>query len=129
MTEIPNSKQYFKQYDLEERTFQFSKKCRDFLNKLQKTVSKIEDSKQLARSSGSQAANYIEANESLSKKDFIYRIRICRKETKETCLWLRLCDPINSNELLKEQNSLSQEAIELRKIFSSILDKSSYKIV
>jgi len=92
-------------------------------------MTEIPNSKQLARSSGSQAANYIEANESLSKKDFIYRIRICRKETKETCLWLRLCDSINNDELLKEQNSLTQEAVELRKIFSSILDKSSYKTV
>lgn len=85
-----------KQYDLEERTAKFAECCRDFVKKLIRTISNIEYGKQLIRSSGSQAANYIEANEALSKKDFIYRIRICRKETKESCLWLRLCDIDNT---------------------------------
>ena len=48
----------------------------------------MEYGKQLARSSGSQAANYIEANESLSKKDFSHRAKICRKEAKESKLWV-----------------------------------------
>lgn len=120
MTEIQNSKQY----DLEERTFQFAKRCRDFVRKLLKTISNIEYGKQLIRASGSQAANYIEANESLGKKDFGYRIRICRKESKESCLWLRLCEVSNNQELIQEQEKLIQEAIELRKIFTSILNKS-----
>jgi len=60
-------------YDLEERTYQFAKRCKDFVNKLPRTVANIEYGKQLIRSSGSQAANYIEANESLSKKDLKYR--------------------------------------------------------
>ena len=80
MTESQNSKQY----DLEERTYEFARRCRDFVKRLPKSISNIEYGKQLVRSSGSQAANYIEANESLSKKDFAYRIRICRKETKES---------------------------------------------
>lgn len=71
-----------KQYDLEERTFQFAKRCRDFVNKLPKTIANLEYGKQLIKSSGSQASNYIEANESLSTKDFIHRIKICRKEAK-----------------------------------------------
>lgn len=79
--------------------------------------------KQLIRSSGSQAANYIEANESMSKKDFIYRIKICRKEAKETSLWLRLCF-INNQELHNMQQNLIQESIELTKIFGAILEKS-----
>lgn len=120
MIEIRNPKQY----DLEERTAQFAERCRDFVKKLPNTISYIEYGKQLIRSSGSQAANYIEANEALSKKDFIHRIRICRKETKETCLWLRLCDINNSKESAKERAALLQEAIELRKIFTSILNKS-----
>ena len=80
-----------KQYDLEERSYQFARSCRDFVKKIPRTISNIEYGKQLIRSSGSQAANYIEANESLSRKDFMLRIKICRKEAKESRLWLRLC--------------------------------------
>jgi four helix bundle protein len=111
--------------ELEERTFKFAEKCRDFVKKLPKTISNIEYGKQLARSSGSQAANYIEANEALSRKDFIHRVRISRKESKESCLWLRLCDLGDDKNLQKERDELFAEAEELRKIFSSILEKSA----
>ena len=121
MTEITNSKQY----DLEERTARFAECCRDFTKKLPKTTANSEYGKQLIRSSGSQAANYIEANEALSKKDFAHRIRICRKETKESCLWLRLFDIGDNLQLEKEKGSLLREAVELRKIFTSILNKST----
>jgi four helix bundle protein len=115
-------KQNNKQYDLEDRTEEFARNCRDFIKKLPKTTANFEYGKQLIRSSSSQAANYIEANEALSKKDFIYRIRVCRKETKETCLWLKLCEPKKDD--IKEQEALIQEAVELRKIFNAILEKS-----
>lgn len=82
MTKIQNSRRY----DLEERTEKFAERCRDFIKKLPKATANFEYGKQLIRSSGSQAANYIEANESLSKKDFVHRMRICRKEAKESCL-------------------------------------------
>lgn len=95
-----------KQYDLEERTFQFAEKCRDFVEKLPKSITNIEYGKQLARASGSSAANYIEANESLSKKDFLMRIKICRKEAKESRLWLRLCNAGDNLELKSKQNNL-----------------------
>ena len=88
MTEIQNSKQY----DLEDRTLKFAKKVRSFVKKLNKTLANIEDSKQLVKASGSVGANYIEANEALSKKDFLMRIKICRKEAKESRYWLRLVD-------------------------------------
>lgn len=120
MTKIQNAKQY----DLEERTYEFARKCREFVKKLPKIIGNIEDGKQLIRSSGSQAANYIEANESLSKRDFIMRIKISRKESKESRLWLRLCYAGDNPELLKEHQELIQEANELTKIFSSILEKS-----
>ena len=122
MTEIKNSKPY----DLEERTARFAECCRDFVQELSKTISNIEYGKQLIRSSGSQAANYIEANEALSKKDFAHRIKICRKETKESCLWLRLCDTGFPKEFEQKRQSLTNEAVELRKIFTSILDKSKF---
>ena len=120
MTEIKNSKQY----DLEDRTFQFAKRIRAFVKKLYKTVSNIEDGKQLIRSSGSVGANYIEANEALSKKDFILRVKICRKEAKESKYWLRLIDFNNNADLEKERDDLIQEATELTNIFGSIIRKS-----
>ena len=119
MTEISN-----KPYDLEERTFQFAKRVTMFSKKLPRTVSNIEYSKQVVRSSGSVGANYIEANEALSKKDFKMRIKISRKESKESVHWLRLLAETNDSEFSFEGNELIQEATELKKIFSSIVDKS-----
>lgn len=63
-----------KVYDLEERTYFFAKNCRFLIQKLPKTISNIKDGKQLVRSSGSVAANYIEANEKLGDKDFKFRL-------------------------------------------------------
>src|SRR3990167_2411461 len=111
-----------KQYNLEDRTFMFAMNVREFVKKLPKTISNIEDGKQVIRSSGSIGANYIEANETLSKKDFIMRIMICRKEAKETGYWLELLDV--PEELESERKRLLQEATELRKIFGAILEKS-----
>ena len=113
-----------KQFDLEERTYQFAKRTRTFLKKIPRTISNIEDSKQLARSSGSVGANYIEANESLSKKDFRMRVKISKKEVKESRYWLRLIDVGNSKETEKERQGLMNETTELMKIFGSILEKS-----
>jgi len=120
MTQTLNSKQY----DLEERTYEFARRCREFVKRLPRTISNIEYGKQLIRSSGSQAANYIEANESLSRKDFVHRVRISKKETKESRLWLRLCDTGNSEVLNQERQWLLQEAEELMRIFGSIVEKS-----
>lgn len=112
-----------KQFDLEERTYQFARRVREFLKKIPKTISNIEDAKQEARASGSIGANYIEANESLSKKDFKMRIKICKKEAKEARYWLKLIDFGNNKELEKEQKELIKEATELMNIFGGILTK------
>lgn len=113
-----------KKYDLEERTFHFAENCRNFCMKLPKNFSNIEYCKQLVRSSGSQAANYIEANESLGAKDFLHKIRICIKESKESGLWLKL-SVINQGDLLEnDRATLIQESTELRRIFTAILNKS-----
>ena len=100
-----------KRYDLEERTERFARMAGEFVEGLPKTMSNLEYGKQLIRSSGSIGANYIEANEALSKKDFIMRIKICRKESKESGYWLRLvhCHETAEN----EQEALIQEATEL----------------
>ena len=120
MTEIQNPKRY----NLEERTFKFAMNVREFVKKLPRTVSNIEDGKQVVRSSGSIGANYIEANESLSKKDFIMRVKICRKEAKESRYWLRLIDTYDDSEQESDRKSLVKEATELMNIFGAILAKS-----
>lgn len=111
-------------YDLEERTFQFAKEVRLFIKSLDKTISNFEDAKQVVRSSGSIGANYIEANESLSKKDFVYRVKISRKEAKESIYWLRLINETNKNPDCNKAEELIQESTELKKIFSAIIEKS-----
>jgi four helix bundle protein len=113
-----------KQYDLEGRSFIFAKDVRAFIKRIPKTVANIEDTKQVVRASGSTGANYIEANESLSKKDFIMRIKICRKEAKESRYWLKLIDSGNDSTVQKHRNDLIQEATELTSIFGAIVRKS-----
>jgi four helix bundle protein len=112
------------QYDLEDRTFMFAKDVRMLAKQIPKTAPNIEDTKQMVRASGSVGANYIEANESLSKKDFLLRIKICRKEAKESRYWLRLIDPGDDSTIKKYRDDLIQEATELTSIFGAILRKS-----
>jgi four helix bundle protein len=120
MTENQNSKRF----DLEDRTFQFAKSVALYIKELPKSVSNLEYSRQVVDSSGSVGANYIEANEALSKKDFVMRIKICRKEAKESAYWLRLIVETNDEKWKQEGKNLLNEALELKKIFSSILTKS-----
>jgi len=121
MPQILNSKRY----DLEERTLKFAKRVIEYTKHLPKTTPNFEISKQLIRSGGSVGANYIEANESLGKKDFLMRIKICKKESKESRYWLDLSEPDDKNTLsLQEKESLIGETIELMKIFGSIVEKS-----
>jgi len=120
MTEIKNTKQY----DLEKRTIDFAKAVRIFIKKIPKSIANFEDAKQLVRSSGSVGANYIEANEALSKKDFVMRIKICRKEAKETKYWLEIIDTNNDKVIENEKRKLLNEATELMMIMSAIMRKS-----
>lgn len=113
-----------KPYDLEERTFQFSKEVRLFAKTLKNTIGNNEDAKQVIRSSGSVGSNYIEANEALSKKDFMYRLKICRKEAKESNYWIRLINETNQQIDKDISENLIQESMELKKIFSAIIEKS-----
>ncbi len=112
-------------YDLEERTYEYARSVRKFVKYLSRTICNIEDGRQLVRSSGSVGANYIEANEALGKKDFRMRIKISRKEAKESRYWLRLIDISGDSSLQADAKKLIQESTELLKIFSSILNKSS----
>src|SRR6185312_3840672 len=108
--------------DLEDRTFHSANNCKEFLKGVNKSIHNIEYYKQLIRSSGSVAANFIEANESVSRNDFSHRIKICRKEAKESRLWLKLIDV--SEDMEARRSHLLQEATELMKIFGAILEKT-----
>ncbi len=114
-------------YNLEERTLIFARDVRSFVRKLKKDIPNIEDSRQLVNSSGSVGANYIEANEALSKKDFIMRIKISRKEAKESSYWLNLISAEDDPSLEEERKRLLQEATELTSIFGAIYRKSEGK--
>jgi len=113
-----------KRRDLEERTFEFAESVRAFVKQLPRTISNTEDVRQLVRASGSAAANWIEADEALSKKDFLMRVKICRKEAKESRLFLRLVDAGLANATLSARDQLADEARELTLIFSSIISKN-----
>lgn len=110
-------------HNLENRTLEFAKATRAFVKILPKCTTNFEDGKQLTRSSGSVGANYIEANEALSKKNFKMRVKISRKEAKEYVYWLKLVDVQNNSELEKQRLVLIDEATQLLKILSSIILK------
>ncbi|MSR86811.1 four helix bundle protein [Candidatus Peribacteria bacterium] len=108
---------------LDERTHDFGCRVRKWVRTLPLTPLIIDDIKQLIRSSGSVGANYIEANESLGKKDCGKCMKICRKEAKESGHWLRMLDIRQSAEHEKERQALIQESHELTCIFHSIITK------
>lgn len=112
-----------KPFDLEPRTFAFAADVRKFVRLLQKDFVSYEDAKQLVRASGSVGANYIEANEALSRKDFLMRIKICRKEAKEAEYWLKLISDCSGQQVEHMRRKLQQEAKKLRHIFGSIVAK------
>lgn len=112
-----------KQYDLEERTYNFARDVRMFSRKMKIDSLNRDDVVQLVRSSGSIGANYREANDSLGKKDFVMRAKISRKEAKESLYWLRLL--VVNEELEKERQRLYGECEELMKIFGAIIQKST----
>lgn len=112
-------------YDLEDRTLIFAGNVRSLIRKLPKNLTNYEDSKQLTRSSGSIGANYIEANESLGKRDLLMHLRICRKEAKETRYWLKLIETKGDKDLDSSKDRLISEANELLRIFGSIIQKCS----
>ncbi len=111
-----------KLYDLEERTTVFAKPSRTFVKRLPRTIGNLEDAKQFIRASGSIGTNYIEANESIGKKDFLMKIKTCRREAKESRYWLRLLEVDGTRD--PERERLAGESTELMKIFGAIIRKS-----
>ena len=110
-----------KVYDLEQRTETFSLNVRNFCLLLKKDIINREYIVQLVRAAGSVAANYIEANENLGQNDLKMHIRICRKESKESRLWLKHVLTYGLEEHETMRLKLLQETIELENIFGAIL--------
>jgi len=121
-----NNKAKNKQYDLEERTLEFGKKIVRFCKKVPKNTVTMPLIDQCIRAGTSTGANYIEANEGLSRKDFVHRIRISRKEAKETRYWLFLIVEAWPQGK-REAEKLASEAKEYVLIFSQILKNTTGK--
>lgn len=115
-----------KRFDLEDRTLKFAQKVNEYVRALPRDIVNVENGKQLARAGGSVGANYIEANDSLSKKDFVMRVKISKKECKEARYWLLLTEPSKEKESLKKL--LLDEATQLMNILGAILVKSGSRL-
>lgn len=111
-----------KPYNLEERTLDFGKRIINQCKALPKNFVNLRLGDQCLRSGTSVGANYREANEADTKRDFTHRIRIAKQEAKETIYWLELIIEANS-ELRERTLPLLEEARELMKILGSIYEK------
>ena len=120
---ITNGKGSKQSFDLDERTIALSKRCLELCKSMKTDMVNSELIRQLVRSASSVGANYREAHESISKKDFHHRISICRREAKETWYWLELL--LYSNSQLSEKiEPLLDESRQLTKIFATINAKN-----
>lgn len=119
MSELPSSKHY----DLEERTLEHGKRIIRLAKSLPKNSVNLPLVSQIIRSGTSVGANYREANETTTHKDFLFRMRICRKEAKETTYWLNIISEANP-ELKERITPLLQETLELTKIIATIIINS-----
>ena len=109
-------------FDLEDRTLRFAKAVIDLCKILGKDLVNREIVSQLLRASGSVGANYREANEASTKRDFLHKIGLCRKEAKESKYWLELALHANSTNS-KVLDPLIDEAMQLTRIFAAIANK------
>jgi four helix bundle protein len=113
-----------RKFDLDERTFQFALAVRKLIGAHRWSLEQLSDVKQVLRSSGSVAANYAEANNPISSGDFIHRLKISRKESGESRVWLRLLGETSADERQITLRTLWREADELTRIFTSIQKKN-----
>lgn len=112
-----------REFDLEKRTTEFAKDVIEVCKTSPRNPINDRIVGQVVGASGSVGANYREANDALGKKDFLQRMRIARREAKESHHWLQLLLTANSNKEAKIR-PLIKEADELKRILSSIIDKS-----
>ena len=123
MQEIPPKKTF----DLKKRTTLFGKNVRAFARSIPISIINADDIKQLLRSSGSVGANYREADEAVSRRDFANIIKICRKESKESCHWLELLSDGLSESLKIRCRELWKEANEFVLIFNAIVRRTGFE--
>lgn len=109
--------------ELEDRFYNFAKRVRDFCLKLKWDLINSEYIRQLIKASGSVGANYIEASDDLGKLDEKMKIKISRREAKESIHWLNLILTYGNVELEKERLILVDEAVQIKKILSTILKR------
>ena len=109
--------------ELENRFEEFAKRVRDFCLELKFDVINREYISQLIRSSGSVDANYIEASDSLGKADESMKLKISRREAKESVYWLKLLLTYDDRTLEESRLSLIDEAQQIKKILSAIINK------
>ena len=114
-------------YDLEERTAKFGEEIIEFAKKISKNSVTVSLISQLVRAGTSVGANYCEADNACSKKDFVNKIALCKKESRETNHWLRMI--VKAEEALKGEawRHLAKEAQELNLIFAAIVHKCREK--
>jgi four helix bundle protein len=112
-----------RKYDLLERTAKFGAEIILFAKKIPKSSITLPLIGQLVSSGTSFGGNYCEADDAESKKDFIHKLGICKKEARETKHWLRMITTACPN-LGEEAEVLAQEAKELNLIFNSIVRKT-----
>lgn len=114
-------------YDLEERTAKFGEEIIEFAKKIPRNSVTVSLISQLVRAGTSVGANYCEADNACSKKDFVNKIALCKKESRETNHWLRMI--AKAEETLKGEawRHLVKEAQELNLIFAAIVNKCRKK--
>lgn len=115
-----------KPFDIKERTFEFGVRIVRLVDTLPRTVAGIEVGRQLVKSGTSVGANVEEADRAESKRDFTHKVRIARKEARETRYWLRIVRATGLSKDPQEVDSLAQESDELVRILSAII-KSAKK--
>jgi four helix bundle protein len=117
---MQGTKKKEKSYDLETRTTEFAKIVIRLCKKLPRNPINDRLIGQLTGSAGSVGANYREANDSLGPKDFIQRLKISRREAKETIHWLELLEVANGN-FTEEVSYCLSESLEIKNILSAII--------
>lgn len=121
---INNQDTNHRKFDLEERTTEFAKSVIRLCRSLPKDTINNRLIGQMVGSAGSVGANYREANDALGKKDFRHKLKIARRETKETIHWIELIKEANPDINERQVKSIRQETVELKNIFSAIISKS-----
>ena len=109
--------------ELENRFENFAMIVRDFCRKVKWDIINVQYIQQLIRSSGSVGANYIEASDDLGKADEKMKIKISRREVKESIHWLKLILTYNNQPLELEKIKLLDEAGQIQRILSTIIKR------